>query len=86
MCSLFVVRNHLNILVSIVGKIFYTTNRISYTTNKTFYTTRSIYYTMFRTYYVCLEHIMSYNRKYLCRDRIFYGIPQNYMSKKKHTI
>jgi len=55
---LLLIRNHLNILATIVGKIFYTTNRISYTTNKTFYTTNRIYYTMFRTYYVIIEHIM----------------------------
>jgi len=90
-------RNLLNILVSIVGKIFYTTNRISYTTNGisyttdiTFYTTNRIYYTMFRTYYVIGNNFMYlgiilYNRKYLCIDRIFYGIPQNYMSYHRRT-
>jgi len=49
---LLLIRNHPNILVSIVGKIFHTTNKISYTTNKTFYTTNRIYNTLFRTYYV----------------------------------
>jgi len=99
-------RNLLNILVSIGGKIFYTTNRISYTTNKafyttkriyytknkTFYTTNIIYYTMFRTYYVTLggndikeQGFILYNRKYLCRDIIFYDIPQNYMPYHRRT-
>ena len=71
-------RNLLNILVSIGGKIFYTTNLI--------------YYTIFRTYYVTLggndikeQGLILYNRKYLCRDIIFYDIPQNYMPYHRRT-
>jgi hypothetical protein len=67
-------------LVSIVGKIFYTANRISYTTNKTFYTTNRIYYVIGNTF-MYLGTILN-NRKYLCKDRIFYGIPQDYMPRK----